>query len=105
MTKFILTTAIAAVIGLPSLAIAQTAPTPGSVDCRPARAGETANANIENSRLVCRPANADSNRDSSRAAQTDPPADQKAKQATRGVLQDKPYQPFPYPGFDGNPND
>jgi hypothetical protein len=105
MTNFILATAIVAVIGLPSITIAQTAPTPGSVDCRPARPGETANANIQNDRLVCRPANADSNRDSSRAAQTDPPADQKAKQATRGVLQDRPYQPYPYPGFDGNPND
>jgi hypothetical protein len=105
MTKFILSTAVAAAIGLPSIAMAQQAPIPGSVDCRPARPGETANANIQNSRLVCRPANGDSGRDTTRGAQTDPGQDQKSKQATRGTFQDRPYQPYPYPGFDGNPND
>jgi hypothetical protein len=100
MTKFIIITAIAAAIGLPSIAVAQTSPIDGPIDCRPARAGETANANVQNTQLVCHPVNADRNPNdrnptATPAPQTNVNSGQKAK---------RPY-PNLYPGFDGNPND
>jgi hypothetical protein len=101
MTKFIIITAIAAAIGLPSIAVAQTSPIQGPIGCRPARAGETANANVQNTQLVCSPVNVDTNPNATpvtpatASPQTNVNSGQKAK---------KPY-PNLYPGFDGNPND
>jgi hypothetical protein len=104
MTKWFLAAAIAVAIGLPSTAMAQAAPNIGSV-CRPATAGETANANAKNTAPPCNPANVEGIRDTTPAAQTGASPDQKAKrQAAKNVLPGEP--PFtPYPGFDGNPND
>jgi hypothetical protein len=105
MTKFFLATAIAAAIGLPSTAMAQAAPNTGSVVCRPATAGETSDANTQNTAPRCKTLNVDSTRDATRAAQTDTTPDQKAmKQATKNVLPGESLF-IPYPGFDGNPND
>jgi hypothetical protein len=104
MTKFILTTAIAAAIGVPSIAIAQTVPTSGSIVCRPANAGETANATVQNIPLVCHPQSDDSVRNATGAAPPNRSPDQKANRpAARGVVPGNPF--LPYPGFDGNPND
>jgi hypothetical protein len=98
MTKFIITTAIAAAIALPSIAMAQTSPIDGPIDCRPARAGETANANVQNTQLVCHPVNVDRNPNATPAT----PAPR--RKANSGQKAKRPY-PYPYPGFDGNPND
>jgi hypothetical protein len=50
--KIILTAAIAAAIGLPSIAIAQTAPVTGAIDCRPAKDNETATDDSKHARCV-----------------------------------------------------
>jgi hypothetical protein len=60
MKKLISISAIAAMIGLPLIAIAQTMPDlPGSVPagtavCRPVKAGETANASMGSTQMMCR---------------------------------------------------
>jgi len=50
--RLILTAAIAFAIGLPSIAVAQTS---GPMVCRAAKSGETANATMGTSQLVCHP--------------------------------------------------
>jgi hypothetical protein len=106
MSKFILTTAIVAAIGLPSIGIAQNAPITGSIVCRPVKAGETANANIQDTQLMCHPLNLGRLRDAMVAAQTNMSADQKAKmKVAMAVLRDELLLEPTYPGFDGNPND
>ena len=56
MNKLILTAAIVASIGAPAIAIAQSMPAPpaGAVVCRPAKSGETPNATMGSSNLICR---------------------------------------------------
>lgn len=106
MTKFILSAALATVVGLPAIAIAQTAPITGSIVCRPVKAGETANATIQSTQLLCHPLNLDKIRDAMNAAQSNLNAEQKAKmQAAMAVLRDELLLEPRYPGFDGNPND
>lgn len=53
MKRLVLTAAIAAAVGLPALALAQTAPAP--MICMAAKAGETANAMMGSSQMVCHP--------------------------------------------------
>lgn len=64
MKNFVLSAAIVALIGLPSIVIAQTAPRttiavpdPGTLVCHPVKAGETANATMGTNQLRCRPVN------------------------------------------------
>jgi hypothetical protein len=71
MKKLILTATIAAGLGLPSIALAQTAPLAGSIVCRPAQANETANATIQNTQVLCRPVDMARIRSAMTAAMTD----------------------------------
>jgi hypothetical protein len=109
MTKFILTTALAAAMGLPSIAMAQTAPISSSIVCRPTRAGETANANVQNTALLCHPLNGDSPRYATGAARPNmaqrntSPNQMSEPPPTKGIVPGQEY--LPYPGYDGNPND
>jgi hypothetical protein len=60
MKKLISISAIAAMTGLPMIAMAQTTPNlpssvpAGSAVCRPPKAGETANASIGSTQMMCR---------------------------------------------------
>jgi hypothetical protein len=104
MTKFILTTAIAAALGLPSIAMAQTAPISGSIVCRPTRAGEMANANVQSTTLFCHPLNGHSPRYATGTTQPNMSRDQKSETPpAKGIVPGQEY--LPYPGYDGNPND
>jgi hypothetical protein len=57
MNKLFLTAVLVAVIGLPSVTVAQTGSqaviTPKTVICRPAEAGEKSNATIKNTPVMC----------------------------------------------------
>jgi hypothetical protein len=64
MKKLILVAAIAATVGLPSMAMAKTKPPAipltvpaGTVVCRPVKAGETANGSMGSNQLMCRAVN------------------------------------------------
>lgn len=57
MTKFILTAAIVAAVGLPSIASAQSAAATGLIVCHPAKTGETPNATMKGTEMSCRPVN------------------------------------------------
>jgi len=106
MKKLILTATIAAGLGLPSIALAQTAPLAGSIVCRPAQANETANATIQNTQVLCRPVDMARIRSAMTAAMTDLTPEQAAKvQFAMQVLQDELELHPRYPGYDGNPND
>jgi len=106
MKKLILTATIAAGLGLPSIALAQTAPLAGSIVCRPAQANETANAMIQNTQVLCRPVDMARIRSAMTAAMTDLTPEQAAKvQFAMQVLQDELELHPRYPGYDGNPND
>jgi hypothetical protein len=101
-TKFIIVTALAVASGLPSVAKAQAAPERGSIVCRPAEAGERANSNVQCTPLVCEPANVDRFPVPAPLPQTNVSPGQAWNKRTQGGLR---RQPYPYPGFDGNPND
>jgi hypothetical protein len=106
MKKLILTAAIAVGLGLPSIALAQTAPLTGSIVCRPAQANETANATIQNAQVLCRPVDMARIRSAMSAAMTDLTPEQAAKvRFAMTVLQDELELEPRYPGWDGNPND
>ena len=57
MKSLIAAAAIGAAITLPSLAIAQTAPMATEMICHPAQSGQMSNANMQDTKLVCRPMN------------------------------------------------
>jgi hypothetical protein len=106
MQKFVLSVALAAAIGVPAIASAQTAPLSGTIVCRAVNAGETPTATIQNTAFICRSVDMDK----IRAAMTDVmnsnlSADQKAKvQKAMTVLKDELQLEPRYPGFNGNPN-
>jgi hypothetical protein len=105
MHKLIFLTAIAAAIGLPSIATAQTSPTTGSIICRPVAAGETANASIQNNQFLCKPVNMDRIHKAMTDAMTGLSPDQQAKlQQAMSVLQYELQIESHYPGYNGNPN-
>jgi hypothetical protein len=105
MSKFLIAAAIAATLGLPSIAGAQTAPAGSTIVCRPVATGETPNGTIQNTAYLCRPLNMDKIRSAMNAAMSDLTPAQKAKmdfamQVLRDELQLQPQ----YPGFNGNQN-
>jgi hypothetical protein len=106
MQKFILAAALAAAIGVPAIASAQTAPLTGTIVCRATNAGETPTGTIQNSPVVCRALDMvkiSTAMSSVMNANLSP--DQKAKvQAAMSVLKDELQLEPRYPGFDGNPN-
>jgi hypothetical protein len=106
MNKLIITAAIAATIGLPSIAIAQSAPAGTTVVCRPATSSETPNATIQNGRFLCRPLDMAKIRTAMSSVMTDLTPAQKAKMdSAMQVLQDELMQLNPKnPGYNGNPN-
>jgi hypothetical protein len=85
----VLAAVITAALSLTSIAIAQTAAASGPVVCRPAKPGETPNANIQGAAVVCEP----------QPAAT--PAPNVAPERRRVPV----YGPYPYPGYNGDPND
>jgi hypothetical protein len=106
MTKLILTAAIAAALGLPSIAVAQTAPASATFACRPVAAGETASGTIQNTPVLCHTLNMDKIRQAMTDAMAGLSPDQKAKvQFAMQVLRDELQLEPRYPGWDGNPND
>jgi hypothetical protein len=105
MKKLILTAAIVTGFGLPSIALAQTAPITGSIVCQPAKASETASATIQNTKVVCHSVDMARIRSAMTAAMTGLTSEQAAKvQFAMTVLRDELGLEPPYPGFDGNPN-
>ena len=105
MHKLILLTAIAAAIGLPSIASAQSSPTTGTVVCRAVAAGETANASIQNAQFLCKPVNMDRIHKAMVDAMAGLSPDQRAKaDFAMQVLQDELQIRPQYPGYNGNPN-
>jgi hypothetical protein len=106
MQKFILAVALAAAVGVPALASAQTAPLTGTIVCRATNAGETATGNIQNTPVVCRALDmVKISSAMSSVMNSNLNSDQKAKlQAAMSVLKDELQLEPRYPGFDGNPN-
>lgn len=103
MSKLILAAAIAATLGLPSIATAQT--TTVTYACRAAKAGETATGTVANAAVVCHAVNMDKIRQAMTDAMSGLTPDQQAKvrfmmQVFNDELQLEPR----YPGFNGNPN-
>jgi hypothetical protein len=106
MKRFILTAAIAAAIGLPVMAIAQTTSVTGSIVCRPVKVNETPNATIQNTHVLCRAVDATKVRTAMAAVMAGMTAQQKAKaRFAMTVLMDELQLEPRYPGYDGNPND
>jgi hypothetical protein len=103
MTKFILAAAIAASLGLPSMAVAQTNTV--SFACRPAASGETATATVQNTPVVCHAVNLDKLRQAMTSAMTGLTPDQQAKvRFMMQVFNDEMMIESRYPGYNGNPN-
>jgi len=106
MKRLILTAAIAAAMGLPVMAIAQTASVTGSIVCRPVKANETPNATIQNFQVLCRAVDAAKVRKAMATVMAGMTAQQKAKaQVALTVLMDELQLEPRYSGYDGNPND
>ena len=106
MKRIILTAAIAAVMGLPVMAIAQTASVTGSIVCRPVKANETPNATIHNTQVLCRAVDAAKVRKAMATVTAGMTAQQKAKaKFAMAVLMDELQLEPHYPGYDGDPND
>ena len=106
MKRLILTAAIAAAMGLPVMAIAQTASVTGSIVCRPVKSNETPNATIQNTQVLCRAVDAVKVRKAMATVMAGMTAQQKAKaKFAMTVLMDELQLEPRYPGYDGNPND
>jgi hypothetical protein len=106
MQKFILAVAVAAAIGVPAIASAQTAPLTGTIVCRAVKTGETPTATIQNAAVVCHAVDLDKIRTAMTSVMnSNLSTDQKAKmQAAMTVLRDELQLEPTYPGFNGNPN-
>jgi hypothetical protein len=101
---FVLATTIAVAIGEPTIAMAQAERKTGSILCRPAKAGKTANANLQNTPFICEQSNVERIPDAAPVGGTNVNGDWIGKEhGTKGAS--RPYGNLPYPGFDGNPND
>ena len=106
MKRIILTAAIAAIVGLPVMATAQTAPVTGSIVCRPVKANETPNATVQNTHVLCRAVDGAKVRKAMATVMAGMTAQQKAKaRFAMTVLMDELQLEPRYPGYDGNPND
>jgi hypothetical protein len=105
MNKFLIAAAIAATIGLPSIASAQGDSTTSTIVCRPAAASETPNGTIQNAQYLCRPLNMDKIRTAMNAVMTDlTPAQKDKLNFAMQVLRDELQLEPKYPGFNGNQN-
>jgi hypothetical protein len=106
LKRFMFVAALAGVASLPTIVVAQTtAPITGSIVCRPVKADETANATVQNTRLLCHPLNLKRIRDAMVSAETNLSAGQKARMdAAMAILRDELMLEPTYPGFNGNPN-
>jgi hypothetical protein len=106
MKKLILTAAIAAALGLPSIVSAQTTPATGTIVCRPAKANETATTTIQNAPVVCHTLDMARINSAMSNAMTDLTPEQAAKvRFAMTVFRDELQLEPRYPGYDGNPND
>ena len=104
MNKLIIAAAIAATLGLPAIATAQTAPS-GTIVCRAATSTETPNATIQNGRFVCRPVDMAKIRTAMTNAMTSlSPAQKEKVEYAMEVLRDELQINASYAGADGNPN-
>jgi hypothetical protein len=104
--KFIAITAVAltlCTVPIASFAQSNAAPT---FTCRSLNSGETADATIRNTPVICHVANVDKIHTAMMAVMNDNlTVDQKARlQAAMLVMQDELLLTPHYPGFDGNPN-
>ena len=110
MNKFLLTAALAVTIGAPTVVIAQSMPAPpaGAVVCRPAKSGETGNATMGTSSLVCHKVNvarvmAAEKRLMSMMKPNMTPDEMKAMHAASMAMNDELMLPE-IPGTNGNPS-
>jgi hypothetical protein len=105
MNKFLIAAAIAATLGLPSIASAQGDASNSTIVCHPAATNETPNGTIQNTQYLCRPVNMDKIRNAMEAVMTDLNSAQKAKlNFAMQVLRDELRLEPQYPGFNGNQN-
>jgi hypothetical protein len=106
--KAILAAAAVAAIGLPSIASAQTTTTvtPGSIICHAAKTGETSNASMQSTQLVCRPLNVDRVRAAMKVMMAQKmPADQmKQMQSAASTINDELGIPAIPGGAGSNPS-
>jgi len=104
MKRFVLTAAVLAAFALPSIASAQTS---APEICRAAKAGETANATMGSTQLVCHPVNmarvmAAEKTLMGMMATNMTPAQMKKMHAAQAAMSDELMLPM-IPGTNGNP--